>query len=498
MRRAALVLALVLSPAVVAQSGRIASDFEIQQMKELAATARDFNDMLLAHLNLGDLRVDRNESVLAQAEYTQALKIAQDERAAARKKGDENRYANATIYAGLAEAKLGHERQAFELVEEAIRYEPDESKIWNVYSSAMHSLKLPRKAASASRNAVALANNPTDLAIYQFGLALALLDSDEIAEGTKILETVVASLKSKTFEAVRKSAARKEAFEIYATVRGDEAAYISLVNHVQLQLAIVYESQGKLDQARKVYEDVLKARTDDATALSALARLGKSNEAFADAFDANPFSIELIRDYRRVLHSSGPRTEGTSTGAKMRRALEQMSRREYRAARETLDALREQFPTNDVVQYLEALNDIGLGDLESARRRSIQLPELAAEVGQAMQGPAVDPASFLVDLGATLNMLTRNALTPEQRVTMDHSTLTSTVRFDAAQSAAEGQTILESGKIENVPFRFAQPTAFKGTFSAAAPLRLTYRILGATELNGVSALLVEPMKVEAR
>ena len=36
-------------------------------------------------------------------------------------------------------------------------------------------------------------------------------------------------------------------------------------------------------------------------------------------------------------------------------------------------------------------------------------------------------------------------------------------------------------------------TAFRGTFDTAAPLRLTYRILGATTINGADGLLLEPL-----
>jgi len=198
-----------------------------------------------------------------------------------------------------------------------------------------------------------------------------------------------------------------------------------------------------------------------------------------------------------MLRTSQPRTVGTSTGALMRRALEEMSRQENRAARATLDALLKKFPDNDVVQYLEAKNDITLGEIESAQHRTIRVPELADLVREALVSSAVKPDAFLVDLNETLKMLSRNALTPEQRTRLDRSTLTSTARFDTA-TANEGQTILESGTISGVPFRFAQPTAFNGTFASATPLRMTYRILGATELRGANALLVEPVRVEAQ
>ena len=45
--------------------------------------------------------------------------------------------------------------------------------------------------------------------------------------------------------------------------------------------------------------------------------------------------------------------------------------------------------------------------------------------------------------------------------------------------------------------RFAQPFRFTGRFSAGVPLRLTFRVLGATRAGDVEALLIEPVKLEA-
>jgi hypothetical protein len=91
---------------------------------------------------------------------------------------------------------------------------------------------------------------------------------------------------------------------------------------------------------------------------------------------------------------------------------------------------------------------------------------------------------------AELKALMQLELTPEQRVTLDRITFTSSVTFNAGPSAPAGQTIFESGTIGEVAFRFSEPTAFAGTFSATA--RLTYRILG---VSG-NALLIEPVKLE--
>ena len=92
-------------------------------------------------------------------------------------------------------------------------------------------------------------------------------------------------------------------------------------------------------------------------------------------------------------------------------------------------------------------------------------------------------------------MFTQNRLTPEQRATLDQFTLTSVAKFDAPQPGAAGTTVFAGGTIDGVPFAFSEPTAFQGTL--VAPLKLTYRILGATQRNGTDALLLEPLNVEA-
>jgi len=74
-------------------------------------------------------------------------------------------------------------------------------------------------------------------------------------------------------------------------------------------------------------------------------------------------------------------------------------------------------------------------------------------------------------------------------------TLAGTATFASATTADE-RTTLASGTIDGVPFRFAEPTIFTGTFPANAPLRLTYRILGVTDVNGADGLLLEPLRLE--
>src|SRR5437764_1863541 len=362
MKRLLIVIALMATPAV-AQTSRIASDFEIAQMQQQLARSHDFLSQLSGHLNLGEARLARSESALARREYAQAYEIASNERLDARRASDLARYATATSYAALAEAKLGSNARAFELSEEAIRYESGEAKSWNLYASTMSLLGKPAKAASASRNAVALARrdfaqspelgNRIDLAIYQYALASALMEMGNLGEAEPLLVDVTSSLRSPAFDSVRAQIARLEAFENYSSARGEAASYISLLNRSQLRLASLYESRGDAAHARQQYENVLAARNDDPTALAAIARLTQSGEHFAEAFDANPFSLTLVRDYQRYLTTHrGEQAEGDSAGARMRRVLIAMNRGESHAVKTALDELDKQYPDNDTLRTL--------------------------------------------------------------------------------------------------------------------------------------------------
>ena len=158
----------------------------------------------------------------------------------------------------------------------------------------------------------------------------------------------------------------------------------------------------------------------------------------------------------------------------MRRAIEEIERGEDINARKTLEGLWAKFPNNDTIRAL---------------------------VNEAASHPSA--GVFLKDLRATLALLAQDRVTPEQRAQLDNTVIMSTAIFDEyvappppAAHAGEGATF-QTGTIDGVPFRFSEPMTFKGTFAAKTPLRLTYRILGATELNGASALLLEPVKVEA-
>lgn len=459
-----LVLTLVLTLPLAAQS-RLASDFEIAQMEKQLARSRGFEAQLSGRLNLGDVRASRSELTLARVEYHTALELAERERLDARRDSSLSRYANATSYAALAQAKLGREAAAFELLEEAARYASDDAETWNLYASAMRILGVPRKAIAAARNSVAIAatkEDALDLAVYEHALATALIEAGETGEAERLLAKLVATLRSDAFASLQREVARSEAFEVYDSARGDVAAYVSLLNRAQLRLGALLEKRGDVTQARMQYERVLAGRSDDVTALAALARLARSDEErerrYIDAFEANPFSMALVRAYQQHLRAH-PATGGTG----VRLALQQLSRGETRAARATLDALLQKFPANDTLRTL--------------RREA----EGAAQVGL----PSPDPTA--AELRALLDAFER--LTPEQRVALDAASYVSTVQF-----TGDG---FEAGTIDGgVPFRFGAPVQFQGTFDIKAPLRLTYRILGVTRSGELDALLLEPVQVE--
>lgn len=176
-----LVIAALIALPLAAQEPRLASDYEIEQMERQLASSRDFESRLSARLNLGDARAARNERSLAQAEYTRAFELAERERLDARRDSRMTRYAIATSYAALVQARRGREAEAFALAEESIRYTSDDPESWNLYASAMRTLGHPRKAVNAARNALALAKSALDQAVYQHALATALADANELA-----------------------------------------------------------------------------------------------------------------------------------------------------------------------------------------------------------------------------------------------------------------------------------------------------------------------------
>ena len=135
--RGTLVLCLLAARYPLLAQTRIASDFELQQMQRQVERSKNFISQVSGRLNLGDVRMTRNETSLARAEYRKALDAATKERLDARAASKLTRYATATSYAALASAKLGDDARAFELSEEALRYDSGSAKTWNLYASAM-------------------------------------------------------------------------------------------------------------------------------------------------------------------------------------------------------------------------------------------------------------------------------------------------------------------------------------------------------------------------
>lgn len=490
MRRAASI-ALIVITATALSAERMASDFEIARMREQIATSSDFTAQLSGRLNLGDLYLGRNDRTAAVNEYQRALDLANRERMAARSASDITGYSTVTAYAGLAQAKLGRGPEALALLEESIRFASDSAKTWNIYASAMTILERPRKGASAARNAVSiagndLAKNPTtearlDLAIYQHALASALIAIDMDREAEELLGEVITALDSPAFDAVRRDVERSETFEIYSTARGEAAAYLSLLNRAQLRLARLHEERGDVAAARATYRRVLDQRSDDPTALAAFARLAPRDEQalwFAAAFDANPFSPPLIRAYQAHIATHGaPSIDSAGPGTTVRQAIHQMAAGETRAARTTLDALLVRFPTNETLRRLRADIDTPAEGPEFLRGAHTGTVEATGSILRQLIGA-------------------NERLTPHQRRALDTTKFRGVASFSAATAGA-GQTILESGTIDRVAFRFAEPTAFLGHFGGSAPLRLTFRVLGVTEVDGRDALLLEPLAIEA-
>jgi hypothetical protein len=538
-RALALALAAGLAVGSASSQTRIASDFELRQMEAQASRATDYLSQLSAHLNLGDVRASRGEAAAARAEYGRALSLSEHERIVARRDSALGRYATATAYAGLARAKLGRASEAFDDLEEAIRYGSDSGRIWNLYSTSMSLVNLPEKAIGSARNAVAIAKgalSPTDsvshrldLAVYQYALASALLDrtdSQARDEANALLLSVIDSLRSPQFQPLRDDIARNESFEIYSTARGETSSYISLLNRSHLRLGRIYEERGDGVAARAEYRAVLSMRNDDPTALAAMARLSAARDDrqryFAEAFDANPFSIDLIWSYEQFL-SGGATTapEEHSTGARVRLLLQQMKSQQTRAAAATIDTLLAANKGNEVVAYLAARLAIERGDITAARMESagIGRSDLRADLDRRFEGAVVTPPAFLsasetvkgsspagievrdpsaADLRSVIRLFSTSSILSSQREALDRIQFSSQAMMAPGTAGPEPSTTsFQSGMIEGLAFRFQSPVLFRGGFDATRPLRLSYRILGVTDGGGVDQLLLEPVRLEA-
>jgi hypothetical protein len=233
----------------------------------------------------------------------------------------------------------------------------------------MSLLGKPAKAISASRNAVAidqraLVREPTvanrlDLAVDQYALATSLTDIGKSQEAEDLLAAIVSSLRSSAFQGLQHEVVQREAFEVYSSARGDASAYVSLLNRSQLRLAALHERRGDAERAREIYQQVLDSRTDDSTALAALARLtvaaDERQRYYEQAFEANPFSLPLIAQYQKDLqsHRIQPSSTlpaddaGAPAGAEVRAVLGAIQRGQLRDARSILARVPRRFPDND-------------------------------------------------------------------------------------------------------------------------------------------------------
>lgn len=511
------------------QTGTIASDFEIASVRRQLEREKSALRQIAGRLNLGDLFLSRSESAAAREEYRKARSLAMTMRQRTRLESDMAGYATATSYVGLAEAKLGNDGEAFEAMEESVRFAGDSPKTWNLYASAMTILDRPGKAIASARNAVAIAerteqtdptpSNSLDTGIYRYALASALLRSDRLSdEAGDLLEKVISSLTGRAFDEVRLEVQQQEKFEVLSTTDSDAASYLSVLNRSRLRLARLYEDRGATDQARTVYQSVLVERSDDPGALSGLARLETANrsEFFADAFEANPFSIDLIDQYESFLagtpSSSDPAAgrESETPGALMRGALRLLHMDRHEEMHRILDTLETRYPRNDIISYLRARSWLASGQTERAdqiRKQLASSPHLAARLSKEF-GESAAPAipAFLAgtsatvtdpteqDLRALLVLLNRQTLSDPQRHTLDAMTFHSLARVDEV-TVSNGQSTFARGFISRIPFTFMTPVTFQLSISPGEAVRLTYRILGATRIDNTNGLMVEPLRI---
>ncbi|HJQ40281.1 MAG TPA: hypothetical protein VKB93_24310, partial [Thermoanaerobaculia bacterium] len=509
-----LLLAVIVATSIHAQT-RIASDIEIRQMQE-AARSGEFATKVAAHVNLGDLRKMRNEPQLAEREFQDALQLARLELDDARKKRELPRYAVACAWAGAALAALDRGVDAFEMLEEAVRYAADSRGIWNVYSVAMFQLEKPEKALGAARMSVFAAERKVatgratvrellELNVDRFALAQGLLNSGKEEAGKEaeeVLLKITASLDSEAFAALRKSVGKREEFQVVTAPTTEGGMYLTSFNRAHLRLGRFYEATGAPEKAIREFKAVLSRRSDEAMALGGLARLTKDpkerDQYFIQSLDANPFADDVIADYEHHVaagQASAPARSG-SVGSRVRLVVHQMHGREFRQARETLKALMNEHPRNDVLQALLARLEMKSGDAGAARAAAEEIADPALQwqvIASIPRRPAARPW-FLdnlpaepieareSDLRMLLNLFARNTMNADDRATLDRAEFTSSAELES----------LERGTIHGIPFRFQSPARFRGIPETAKKLRLVFRILGATTLEDRDALLLEP------
>lgn len=522
MMRAVVVIAVAFVALVALGQTRVTSDIEIRQMEASARKASDFATKVAAHVNLGELRYERNESAAAQLEFQTALELARKERDDARRARNLPRYALACSWSGVALAGLRRGPEAFAVLEEGVRYSPDSPGVWNLYSLAMSRLDRMEKAIGTARMSVVAAERrimgrPSvrellELNIYRFALAQGLLDGGGDAnEAEQLLRAITKSLDSDAFQSLRRAVNRREEFQIVTVATTETGMYLSIFNRSHMRLARLYESNGSVEEARREYQAVVSRRSDEAAALAGLARLAtdakERDRYLIQSLDANPFAANVVDDYERHVDSGAASRSaaGGSAGSRVRLAIQQIHDRDFRRARQTLEALIKAHPNNDVLQSLLARAALQGGDVAAARvaMANIGNDELRSEVELLLEDASSgrpwfldEPATLVTDpseseLRSVLSLFAGHELSPADRATLDRSEFSSSATFDDADENA-----FESGTMNGVPFRFQKPARFRGIASAAKPLRLTYRILGATTVDGRDALLVEPLRAE--
>ena len=95
-----------------------------------------------------------------------------------------------------------------------------------------------------------------------------------------------------------------------------------------------------------------------------------------------------------------------------------------------------------------------------------------------------------------MRLFATESLSAGQRTRLETLTFASFVKFDTPAQNVEGATVLASGVTESgIRIRFPQPTAFRGTYETAQPLRLEYRVAGSSVEEGTEVLTVEPMRI---
>jgi len=520
----------LLAPVAIASNGP-STDSELLLLQSKLTKTSDPLLLAALHLNVGDIRSARNEWTPARAAYEEALRWAGKEALRSRRRSDLARYARSVAYEGLAHAKLFHAGPANQCFEEALRYQSNVASTWNLYSSAMTVLDRNEKAVAAARVAVYLGHqdafneNDTaralDLAVYQYSLANALArrkDATSHREAHELLSAIISRLESETFNGLRRRIARSEAFEVFSSAEGDESAFIALRNRARQRKAQLLEQEGSTEKARSEYDRLLEDRSDDPAALAALARLSTTSDRraayYETAFESDPLSIPLIRDYEIFLESAqGDVGMVQSAGSRMRSLLLDYRRSRFAESERTLRTLIEEFPQSATLQYLLARVHIRQGKIVTARQImaatslsaaiSSELETLmTAHVSLQRQVGFLDDATDIAKvadekmLSAVRSVMLAGGLSTQHKKSLDKQLLRARVTFDRSPRLEVDTVTFAAGKVSSVPFRFAAPVTFRGDFRDVTGLELEFRILGVLneEAEGI-VLLIEPARL---